>query len=323
MKREIMSDRRVDRRRLLGAAAAGAALNPLAALASPSRAAPARAESRRTSTTLRWFGTSGWRMEIGDETLLVDPYLSRYDTGLFTGAFNPATPLTVDRELVDRYAGRPQTILVTHSHWDHFNDVPHIATSTGARVVGTLTTYHLGTAMGVPGNQLSPVKGGEVLDFGGYTVEVVASLHSRNRSYSMAFPGVRVAQPESPRTIADLPEGDTLAYLVTVKGGLSVFFMGGSDFVARNVAGLKPDVAMVAMPSSDSTYDYVPRLIDALDRVAVVVPVHWDVFEAPLANPVPATPSDRRRLDEFVAAVRRASPETRIVVPEYLTPYTF
>jgi len=51
--------------------------------------------------------------------------------------------------------------------------------------------------------------------------------------------------------------------------------MGASDFVARNVSGMRPDIAMVAMASSTATHDYVPRLLEALGRTAVVVPVHW------------------------------------------------
>lgn len=319
-----MTESRLGRRRFLGTAAGAALAAMAAAPAIPSTASAA--PRRRTSAalaTFRWLGTAGWRLDIGAKTLLVDPYLSRFHTGLFDGTFNPATQLEVDATTVDEHAGTPQTILVTHTHWDHFNDVPHIAGRSGARVFGTLTAYHLGLAFGLPTSQLSPVKGGEVLDFGEYTVEVVAALHSRNVSYSMAFPGVRVAVPDKPATIADLPEGDTLAYQVTVKGGPSVFFMGASDFVERNLTGLTPDVAMIAMPATDVVHAYVPRLLAALDWPATVVPVHWDNFEVPLHNPPTTTPNDQKRLDAFVAAVRQAAPRTEILLPRYLTPYTF
>ncbi|MET7418667.1 MBL fold metallo-hydrolase [Dactylosporangium sp. NPDC005555] len=297
------------------------ASTPASASASVS-ASVAKGPKGRTGV-FRWFGTAGWRVDIGARTLLVDPYLSRFDTGLFSGAFRPQTPLTVDAGAIAARVGRPGTVLVTHTHWDHFADVPHIATTTGARVVGTLTAYHLGLASGVPGGQLCPVKGGEVLDFGDHTVEVVASLHSRNAAYSMAFPGVRVSPPPPPRTIADLPEGDTLSFQLRIAGGPSVFFMGGSDFVERNLAGLDPDVAMVALPSSTATDDYVPRLIEALGRPKVVVPVHWDNFETELRNPPQAAPADAARLDALTAAVRKVSPRTRVVRPEYDTPCTF
>jgi L-ascorbate metabolism protein UlaG (beta-lactamase superfamily) len=245
------------------------------------------------------------------------------DTGLFKGAFDQATKLEVRTDVVDSLVDRAETVLVTHTHWDHYMDVPHLAGRTGARVVGTLTAYHLGLAYGLPSGQLSPVRGGEVLDFGAYTVEVVSSLHSRNKSYSMAFPGVRVSPPAKPETIADLPEGDTLAYQLRVVDGPSVFFMGASDFAERNLTGLAPDVAMVALPSSTATADYAARLLDALDRPKVVVPVHFDNFETELRNPVPVAATDRERLDGLVTAVRRVSPRSRVVVPEYHTAYHF
>ncbi|MFG3421283.1 MBL fold metallo-hydrolase [Micromonospora sp. NPDC048063] len=326
----------LDRRRFLRDAAASTALvsaGGLAgtALAGPAQAAPpatapvaaAPAGRRRGPVSFRWWGTTAWRIDIGDRTVLVDPFLSRIDTGLFKGAFDAAAPLEVRTDVVDSLVDRAETVLVTHTHWDHYMDVPHIVGRTGARVVGTLTAYHLGLAYGLPSGRLSPVRGGEVLDFGAYTVEVVGSLHSRNASYSMAFPGVRVSQPARPATIADLPEGDTLAYQVRVADGPSVFFMGASDFVARNLTGLAPDVAMVALPSSTATADYAERLLDALDRPKVVVPVHFDNFETELRNPVPVAPKDRERLDGLVAAVRRVSPRSRVVVPEYHTAYHF
>ncbi|WP_405113103.1 MBL fold metallo-hydrolase [Micromonospora sp. NBC_01405] len=326
-----MPENHLDRRRLLRDAAAGAAMVTVGGLAATGPAAPARAAApapapapRRTgAVSFRWWGTSGWRIDIGGRTVLVDPYLSRYDTGLFTGKFNQETALTVAEDVLDRYVDRASTILVTHTHWDHFNDVPRIAQRTGARVFGTLTAYHLGLAYGLPVGQLSPVKGGEVLQFGDHTVEVVGSLHSRNASYSMAFPGVRVTPPARPETIADLPEGDTLAYQVRIAGGPAVFFMGASDFVERDLAGLAPDVAMVALQSSTATADYVARLMAALDHPKIVVPVHWDNFETPLVNPPTVAPADRERLDALIAAVRAVSPRTRVLVPEYGTAYRF
>jgi L-ascorbate metabolism protein UlaG (beta-lactamase superfamily) len=326
----------LDRRRFLRDAAASTALVSAgglagAALTTPAQAAPpttapvtaAPAGRRRGPVSFRWWGTSAWRIDIGDRTVLVDPFVSRIDTGLFKGAFDQATKLEVRTDVVDSLVDRAETVLVTHTHWDHYMDVPYIAGRTGARVFGTLTAYHLGLAYKVPSGQLSPVKGGEVLDFGDYTVEVVSSLHSRNKSYSMAFPGVRVSPPAKPETIAELPEGDTLAYQVRVADGPSVFFMGASDFVERNLTGLAPDVAMVALPSSTATADYAERLLDALDRPKVVVPVHFDNFETALRNPVPVATTDRERLDGLVAAVRRVSPRSRVIVPEYHTAYHF
>ncbi|MGC4748995.1 MBL fold metallo-hydrolase [Micromonospora sp. DT201] len=322
----------LDRRRFLRDAAATTALvsagglvagSATPAQAAPPAAAPTPTARRKGAVSFRWWGTAGWRVDIGDRTVLVDPFLSRIDTGLFTGAFNTATPLTVRTDVIDARVDRATTVLVTHTHWDHFMDVPYIAGRTGARVFGTLTAYHLGLAYGVPAAQLSAVKGGEVLDFGDHSVEVVSSLHSRNAGYAVAFPGVRVSQPAKPATIGDLPEGDTLGYLLRVDGGPSVYFTGASDVAERNLTGLAPDVAMVAVQSATTTGDYLPRLLAGLDYPKVVVPVHYDNFETGLQNPPVVAPADRVRLDDMIAAVRRISPRSRVLVPEYETAYHF
>ncbi|MEU7797952.1 MBL fold metallo-hydrolase [Micromonospora arborensis] len=322
----------LDRRRFLRDAAATTALVSAGGLvagaatpaqAAPPAAAPTPTARRKGAVSFRWWGTAGWRVDIGDRTVLVDPFLSRIDTGLFTGAFNTATPLTVRTDVIDSRVDRATTVLVTHTHWDHFMDVPYIAGRTGARVFGTLTAYHLGLAYGVPSTQLSAVKGGEVLDFGDHSIEVVGSLHSRNAGYAVAFPGVRVSQPAQPATIGDLPEGDTLGYLLRVEGGPSVYFTGASDVAERNLTGLAPDVAMVAMQSATTTGDYLPRLLAGLDYPKVVVPVHYDNFETPLQNPPVVAPTDRPRLDDMIAAVRRISPRSRVLLPEYETAYHF
>ncbi|MEV2276947.1 MBL fold metallo-hydrolase [Nocardiopsis sp. NPDC049922] len=322
----------IGRRGFLRGTVAGGTLAPLLA-AQGSAHATATATARPASgsgrgPTLRWLGTSGWRVDLPERTILVDPYLTRFETGIFQEGrdFDPATPLTVDAATVDEHTadiGGDGLILVTHTHWDHFSDVPHIATTTGARVLGTLTTHHVAQAMGVPAAQLSPVRGGEVLDFDGDVVEVVRSLHSRNGRHSILFPGIRVGVPDTPATIADLPEGDTLAFQLTPASGPSVFFMGASDFDARALRGLAPDVATVAMPSTSSTHEYVPRLLEALDRPRTVVPVHWDHFERPLTNPPVDGTGSGMSVADFTALVRRVSPRSRVVVPEYLVPRTF
>ncbi len=309
------------RRTVLRGAALGATVPLLSTPSASASAATTRSGPTAGPASFRWLGTSGWRIDVGGRTVLFDPYITRFKTGLFDGGFEPGTKLRSDPELIREHVGRPEIVLVSHSHWDHIADVPHIAKSTGARVVGTETTFHLLVAYGVDPDQISVVKGGEVLDFGGLTVEVVSSLHSRNKRYTYFAPGTLCAPPAAaPRTIADLPEGDTLAFQVTAgSGGPSAFLMGASDFSERAVHGLSPDLAMVAVPSSASTSRYVPRLLRALGGPGVVVPVHWDNFEEPLSDPPRRDPV--MDLNAFIAQVHQESPASRIVVPDYRTTY--
>ncbi|SDL00887.1 MBL fold metallo-hydrolase [Streptomyces indicus] len=319
-KRRIPS---VGRRTVLRGAGLGAAapLIPGIASATTSPDEAAHGVTAPGPVSFRWLGTSGWRIDVGGRTVLFDPYLTRFKTGLYEGDFKPETRLESDPDLVREHIGRPELVLVSHSHWDHIADVPQIAKSTGARIVGTETTFHLLVAFGVDPEQISVVKGGELLDFDGITVEVVPSLHSRNKRHSYFAPGTLNSPPATaPKTIKDLPEGDTLAFQVTAgRTGPAAFLMGASDFAERAVQGLRPDLAMVAVPSSTATARYVPRLLRALDRPGVVVPVHWDNFEEPLSEPPRRDPA--MDLDGFVAQVRQASPTSRIVIPDYRTTY--
>ena len=317
----VPAGRGLDRRTVLRGAALGAAAPLIPATAATAAAGGRGRGGAPGSAAFRWLGTAGWRIDVGDRTVLFDPYLTRFTTGLFDGAFDPRTPLQSRPAAVDAHIGRPELVLVSHSHWDHLADVPHIAKATGAHVVGTETTYHLLVALGVDAGQISVVKGGEVLDFDGITVEVVPSLHSRNKKCAYFAPGTLNARPATvPSTISDLPEGDTLAFQVTAgDSGTSAFLMGASDFSERAVRGLRPDLAMIAVPAGTATHRYVSRLLRALDTPGVVVPVHWDNFEVPLSgSPVRDPAMD---LEAFLAQVEKASPATRVVVPDYRTVY--
>lgn len=309
-------------RRTLIAGASSAAFTPLA-VSAPSWAS----STSRTSMTLHWLGTTGWVVRTDGTTILVDPYMTRFDVGLAAGRFDADTPLRSDPDAVRDGLERAgvdladvDAVLVTHTHWDHFADVPEIARASGASVFTTLTGYLLARSLDVPANRLAVVKGGEHLRVGDVVVEVARSLHSRTGSGGLLFPGLHTTVPPRPRTISELPEGDTLAYKVTGPGGGSGLLLGASDFDERALQGLAPDVVAVPVPMNDVTADYVPRLLAALDRPRQIVPVHWDDFESPLANPPQAPAAWRTRRDELAAEVHTASPSTRVVDLDYFTP---
>lgn len=317
------------RRRLL-AAAGGAVLAPMAA--GSVAAQPVLSARRQGPPTgevaFQWLGTAGWRVSTPSTTLLVDPYLTRFDTGLAGGAFDATTTIEVDPAAIDAALGEPgshsgavDAVFITHTHWDHFADVPHIAKTRGATVYTTLSGYHLGQAMGLPGSQIAVVKGGEELRVGDAVVRVVRSLHSRTNSGGLLFPGVRTQETPAPETIADLPEGDTLGFVIRGRAGAGgVLLLGASDYDEQALQDLDVDTVALPLPSNDVTADYVGRLLRALDRPRTVVLVHWDNFETPLRNPPRADEKSRRRMREVTEEVKRVSPRTRVLEPTYLAP---
>lgn len=318
------------RRRALLTGAGGLALAGAAGPAGPVAAVPVAADRPKHHgfTGFEWLGVAGWRVTTPTTTVLVDPYLSRFETGLGAGRLNPETRLHLDTAAVDAVLGVPgapgsavDAVFVTHTHWDHFADVPHIAATRGAMVYTTLTGYHLGQSMGLPSRQLAVVKGSEELVVGDLVVRVVSARHSRSESGGLLFPGVRTQLPPRPETITELPEGDTLGFVLRrpgTRGG--VLLLGASDYDDHELRGLDVDTVAMPVPSNDVTADYVARLLRALDLPRTVVLVHWDEFESPLRNPPTTDDRTRGRIREMTAEIRRVSPRSRVVQPNYLAP---
>lgn len=109
-----------------------------------------------------WLGHSSFRIEIEDQILLVDPWLSG----------NPTFPDVMR----DKAIAGATAILMTHGHSDHIDDIPAIAQQTGAPVAGV---YELAEWMenshGLKGIGFG--KGGTI-QFGAVDVTLVNAVHS-------------------------------------------------------------------------------------------------------------------------------------------------
>ncbi|MGW5425574.1 MBL fold metallo-hydrolase [Streptomyces sp. NPDC003943] len=309
-----------------GAAVAGAGTSTAAP-------APGRGGPYSTPVELRWLGVAGWEIVIGGERSIVfDPYLSRMPCLGPTGALDPRLPLRTDRTAVEQVAahhltGPPELILVSHGHFDHVADVPQLLARpewrrSRIRTVCDETVRHLLTAMETPPARVADViqvKGGEYLQFDGYTVEVFRSLHSQFPDHGYFAPGSRVAPPRRPATLGDLVEGDTFAYQVSVDGGPRILLMGASNFVERELSGIRPDVALVPMSSHEAVHRYLERLLHATDNPPLLIPTHHDDMVTPLTAMTTASAHSAR--PSAAARLSRVAPAgCRVLDPRPLRP---
>src|SRR5262245_47655599 len=216
----------VSRRRFLGA---GVAAGLAAAATDWSKALlPGVAEGAQTSgasggpgtagVNFKWFGTDGWEISFGNKTILFDPWFSRFDSGFLTGKFNPNATLPLDEALINQHVKKADHILIGHGHWDHMADVSYIAKKTNAMVIGSETHANVMRAAGVPEGKIVQVKGGEYMQFDGYTIEVFPGIHSMGPTKKHAVPGHLYHVPPAPTKIADMPEGDSLIYVIAIGG---------------------------------------------------------------------------------------------------------
>lgn len=109
-----------------------------------------------------WLGHGSFRIEIEDQVLLIDPWL--------TG--NPMMPEDSHDEALN---GATQ-ILVTHGHFDHTSDIVAISQKTGLPVSGMVELIgYLGSMGATAGHAFN--KGGTV-QFGEVSVTMVPASHS-------------------------------------------------------------------------------------------------------------------------------------------------
>jgi L-ascorbate metabolism protein UlaG (beta-lactamase superfamily) len=321
----MTADNGLSRRRLLRASAAtGAAVTAGTALGADagyarghagSTGRPGAGRPGTSGVTLRWLGNNAWEISFGTTTILIDPWVTRFPTGTYgPGGTRPDTPLVTDETVVDRYITRADLILVGHGHFDHMADVPYVAAKTGAGVLGTETHTNLLRALGTPTEQLGTVSGGEHLQYDGFTVEVFASLHSltgvaATTRKQVPFPGTRPGPAVAkPRTVADLVEGGTLAYQITIADRFRILALSTANFIERELTRLRPDLAIVPV-GGRSLHNYPGRLMRTLHHPTWVLPTHWDDFDLPLDLPA----RDFGGLEPLRAAVAAASPDTTFV----------
>lgn len=313
------SNRQLGRRGFLRLGAAGAAGAAVAAVGAGGAAQAAGPRTWKRQVTLRWFGAAGWELGIGDRRVLVDPWLTRFPATGPNGEFDGSTPLRVDQALIDRHITAAELVLVTHGHFDHLADVPHVLRRhTTARAIGTETHAHLLTAYGIDPSRLLHARGGEYLEFDGYRVRAMASLHSQFAGYGYVFPGTLTSPPRRPpRIVSDLPEGGTLAYQVEIADGPRVFFLCTANLIERELTGLDPDIAVIAVPSSTNrSVAVLERALRALGNPRYVIPNHHDDMATPLGDTV-VNPEVVRA---FRVTVARVSPASTVIEPSHLRP---
>ena len=190
--------------------------------------------SSRGSVVLKWLGTAGWEIQIGQTVILIDPFITR-------GEANPTAEWKTDEEAVLKAIKRADYIFAGHSHADHIADVPFIAKKFGSKVIGSQTTTNIALTAGVDKSQLVTISGGENLDFKDFSVQVIESEHGtlvvRGRRTKPKFE--EITKPWSGPIMGNaFVEGGSYLYLFTF-GKHRLLHQSTGGFIKEKLAGLK------------------------------------------------------------------------------------
>jgi L-ascorbate metabolism protein UlaG (beta-lactamase superfamily) len=110
---------------------------------------------------LTWYGHSAFRIDAGDASILIDPFLTG-NPAWEGGWEGPAEGVT--------------HVLLTHGHNDHVGDALEILKKTGAMLVANAEISDYFSGKGV--ENVNPANHGGTVECGGFTTTLVNAVHS-------------------------------------------------------------------------------------------------------------------------------------------------
>jgi L-ascorbate metabolism protein UlaG (beta-lactamase superfamily) len=251
----------------------------------------------RNTLAIRWTGYSNFELAYNGHVLLLDAY---FDRG---SEYPPLGFKAADVRKAD-------VILIGHGHYDHMSDAASVGIRTGATIVGAPITVARLQTQSVAARQLRTVtgRGGERLEFPGFTVEPIRARHGEPPAPITAAFGRALQTAVEPPTAQQTAEQaaivargssdrqivteGTIAYLITLDSGFRILYRdsGGkvTDYERTAAQRVGPlDLAIVATSAS-----YVTALIveQALEYVhtynpSAFMPAHHDAASTSLWRP--------------------------------------
>lgn len=197
---------------------------------------------------LTWYGHSAFRLDVGDDVVLIDPFLTD----------NAYAPVSAEEVGADY-------ILITHGHGDHVGDAVSIAQRTGALVISNFEICNWLQAQGVDRVHPQHIGGG----------------------YSHPFGYLKLTIAHHGSSLPDGSCGGNPAGLLLTTDDKKLYFAGDTGlFYSMCLIG-EEGVDLAVLPIGDNFTmgpDDALRAVQLIEP-QTVVPVHYDTFEVIQQDP--------------------------------------
>ncbi len=209
-------------------------------------------------TRITYLGHSTFRfVTAGAEQIIIDPFLTN----------NPHTPQDL------KQVGELDTILITHGHFDHFDDVEPLAEQTGARTVSNFEIMSYLQSQGI--ESAEPIMKGGTAQVGGIKVTATHAFH-----------GSSIALDDGSLIYG----GEPLGFVVEFESGFKLYHAGDTALFGdmRLIGELyKPDLAF--LPIGDRLTMGPLEAAHAAQLLGVnhVVPMHYSPEVMPIFTGTP------------------------------------
>jgi L-ascorbate metabolism protein UlaG (beta-lactamase superfamily) len=275
---------------------------------------------------IRWLGWTNYELAYRSDVFLLDAY---YDRG----------PRMHPIGVTPKDFKKANAIFIGHAHFDHISDAATVAKQTGAQVVGASFASEVLTKGGAPAKQFKAVKGGEVLQYPGVTVEAALGHHNVIATtvpegfLEKQAAALQVASLQEPLTDAEKQQSDAIRtrgsrdpkiatdgvinYLFTFGSGFRLLFADSPGPItdAQRALAQKTPVVDVAMFPYYAFEAGLPPLVDLVKTFkpsTVFLGHHDSEGTMKWASNYPAA-----------LAIRDANPKTRTMDVIYRTPVCF
>jgi L-ascorbate metabolism protein UlaG (beta-lactamase superfamily) len=193
----------------------------------------------------------------GDEQIIIDPFLTN----------NPTTPEDM------KQVGELDTMLITHGHFDHFDDAIPVAQETGATVVSNFEIMSYLQSQGI--ENAVPIQKGGTAQIGGIKVTATHAFHSSS------------IQIEDGSLMYG---GEPMGYVLEFESGFRLYHAGDTAvFGDMQLIGeiYRPDLAL--LPIGDRLTMGPLEAAHAVRLLGVqhVVPIHYSTDIMPIFTGTP------------------------------------
>lgn len=262
-------------------------LAPYAAQQLPALPASAVAQ---VPVRMMFLGVATVLLDDGRTPILIDGFFTRPPLRRVVFGRIAPDPALIRQSLARADITRLAAVITVHSHYDHAMDTPEVARQTGALVVGSASTANIARGWGLAEDRIRTVADGDELQFGDWRLTVIGSRHAPT-----AVTGGTIDAPLKPPVRApQYAEGGSLSLLLR-HGDHALLVQGSAGFVPGKLAGRRAEVVLLgigALGQQSDAYlaDYWRELVSGTGARRVV-PIHWDDFTLPLAEPLQAAPA--------------------------------